>query len=95
MACRSSRGVQSSAINNTICGSFVIFQGIRASIAKKPYSFVIFHGGSSPLPPSGSAHAKVHIVKQMKDCIQSPMVIDLLVLDKIFKGFIPMCMAAS
>ena len=26
-------------------GSFVIFQGIRASIAKKPYIFVIFGGG--------------------------------------------------
>ena len=25
--------------------SFVIFQGIRSSIAKKPYIFVIFQGG--------------------------------------------------
>ena len=37
-------------------GSFVIFQGIRTSIAKKPYIFVIFQGGpdplSSPLDPS-------------------------------------------
>ena len=32
-------------------GSFVIFQGIRTSIAKKPYIFVIFHGRSGPLPP--------------------------------------------
>ena len=37
-------------------GSFVIFQGILTSIAKKPYNFVIFQGGPDPLPPSGSAH---------------------------------------
>ena len=40
-------------------GSFVILQGILTSIAKKPYIFVIFHGGLdllSPPPPSGSAH---------------------------------------
>ena len=30
-------------------GSFVIFQGIWTSIAKKPYIFVIFHGGQDPL----------------------------------------------
>ena len=35
----------------------VIFQGIRTSIAKNPYIFVIFQGGSlPPVPPSGSAH---------------------------------------
>ena len=34
------------------------FRGIRASIAKKPYIFVIFQGGGvrTPCPPSGSAH---------------------------------------
>ena len=36
-------------------GSFVIFQGIRTIIAKKPYIFVIFHGGTrhpaTPLDP--------------------------------------------
>ena len=43
-------------------GSFLIFQGIRTSIAKKPYIFVIFLGVvcPEPLPPppsrSGSAH---------------------------------------
>ena len=31
-------------------GSFVIFQGIRTSIAKEPYSFVIFQGWGSGLP---------------------------------------------
>ena len=40
--------------------SFVIFQGIRTSIAKKPYTFVIFQGGpgppTPPPPASGSAH---------------------------------------
>ena len=39
--------------------AFVIFQGIRTSIAKKPYIFVIFQGGPDllpPPPPSGSAH---------------------------------------
>ena len=34
----------------------VIFQGIRTSIAKEPYIFVIFQGGLTPPPPSGSAH---------------------------------------
>ena len=33
------------------------FQGIRTSIAKKNYNFVIFQGGPNPMPPSGSAHA--------------------------------------
>ena len=32
-------------------GSFVIFQGIQTSIAKKPNSFVIFQGGSRPPVP--------------------------------------------
>ena len=32
-----------------IC-SFVIFQGIRSSIAKKPFSFVIFQGDTNPPP---------------------------------------------
>ena len=35
-------------------GSFVIFQGIRNSTAKKPYVFVIFSGGGGlgpPVPP--------------------------------------------
>ena len=43
----------------TLNGTFVIFQGIRTSIAKKPYTFVIFQGGGSgpSVPPhSGSAH---------------------------------------
>ena len=40
--------------------SFVIFQGIHTSIAKKPFTFVIFRGwGSDPLPPpSGSVHGR-------------------------------------
>ena len=33
-------------------GSFVIFQGIRTSIAKKPYIFVIFRGSSHSRPPA-------------------------------------------
>ena len=38
--------------------SFVIFQGIRTSIATKPYIFVNFQGGGGPdpYPSSGSAH---------------------------------------
>ena len=32
-------------------GSFVTFQGIRTSIAKKPYIFQIFQGGPDPLSP--------------------------------------------
>ena len=39
-------------------GSFVVLRGIRTSIAKKPFIFVIFQGGPDlPVPPSGSAHA--------------------------------------
>ena len=47
---------------NTECwlDSYVIFQGIRISIAKKRYIFVIFQvrggGGLDPRPSSGSAH---------------------------------------
>ena len=33
-------------------GSLVIFQGIQTSIARKPYIFVVFQGGSGPpVPP--------------------------------------------
>ena len=32
-------------------GSFVIFQGVRTSIARKPYIFVIFQGGGGSGPP--------------------------------------------
>ena len=32
-------------------GSFVIFQGIRADIAKESWCFVISQRGSDPLPP--------------------------------------------
>ena len=37
----------------------MIFHGIRTSIAKKPYSFVVLQGGGGDpdsLSPSGSAH---------------------------------------
>ena len=40
--------------------NLVIIQGIRISIARKPYSFVIFWGGADPLSPSGSALAHMH-----------------------------------
>ena len=45
--------------NTTKLGSFMIFQGTKASIAKKPHIFVIFQGEGgvwTPFPPSGSAH---------------------------------------
>ena len=32
-------------------GSFVVFQGIRTSIAKKTYNIVIFQGGGDALSP--------------------------------------------
>ena len=41
----------------TILVAFVIVQGFRTSIAKKPFSFVVFNGGPDTLPtPSGSVH---------------------------------------
>ena len=40
------------------CHSLVIFQVIRPSIAKEPFSFVIFQGGLDLLSPSGSALEK-------------------------------------
>ena len=39
-------------VQNWMLGSFVILQGIRTSIAKKPYIFVIFQGGLDPLLPT-------------------------------------------
>ena len=45
-----------------LLGSFVIFQGIRTSIAKKPYIFRFFWGVQTPCPPpSGSAHGVASI----------------------------------
>ena len=46
-----------------IC-SFVIFQGIRTSIAKKPYIFVIFQGGLDPL----SLPLDLPMISQAKSC---------------------------
>ena len=47
-------------------GSFVIFQGVRTSIAKKPYIFCDFSGGGSgppPLPPLDQRKTRpVHLV---------------------------------
>ena len=45
-------GVPIMAEHFMLVGSFEIFQGIQTSIAKKPYIFVIFQGGSEPpVPP--------------------------------------------
>ena len=65
-------------------GSFVIFQGIRINIARKPYIFVIFHGGrvSWPCPPSGSGHAKVSASKRQT----SPVARRELMLQGLFTG---------
>ena len=43
-------------------GNLVIFLWIRTSIARKPYSVVVFFrgGGSGPPVSSGSAHAHTH-----------------------------------
>ena len=45
-------------------GSFVVLQGIRTSIAKEPFIFVIFHGGPDPISPSGSAHDILSLVTE-------------------------------
>ena len=49
----------------SLLGSCVILQGIRTSMAKKPYIFVIFQGRSGPPvpppPPSGSAHVSYNV----------------------------------
>ena len=38
----------------------LVSQGTRTSIAKRPYIFVIFHGGPNSLPaPFGSAHGNI------------------------------------
>ena len=38
----------------------MVYKGIRTSIAKKPYSSVLFRGGggTDSCPPSGSAHVR-------------------------------------
>ena len=38
-------------LNVGLVRSFVIFKGIKTSIAKKPFIFVIFQGGPDPLSP--------------------------------------------
>ena len=40
-------------------GSFVIFQGIWTSIAKKPFIFVIFQRGSRPPVPPLDPHKMI------------------------------------
>ena len=64
-------------------GSFVIFQGIRTSIAKKPFIFVIFQGGGGgldpfvvPHPPSGSAHEHN---RQLSKYVRQPIIIPELI----------------
>ena len=41
---------------------FVIFQGIRTSIAKKPYIFVIFQRGSGPPAPPLDPPMLLHVI---------------------------------
>ena len=43
----------------TLNGSFVVFQWIHTSIAKKPYIFVIFQGVSEHFPPAPSGSPNV------------------------------------
>ena len=43
-------------LNAGLAVLIVIFPGFRASIAKKPYLFLIFQRRFGPLPPSGYAH---------------------------------------
>ena len=40
-------------------GTFVIFKGIRASIAKNPYIFVIFQGGGGGLKKPKKKHVSI------------------------------------
>ena len=44
--------------------SFVIFQGIRTSIAKKPYNFVILQAGVGGRPASAHSIASTQIFVQ-------------------------------
>ena len=56
----------------------LILQGIRTSIAKKPYIFGIFQGGGAsglplfPPPPSGSAHAVRLLFSDIDECTNQP-----------------------
>ena len=43
-------------------GSFVIFQGIRTSIAKDPYTLVIFRGGDGSGPPVPPLDPQMYLV---------------------------------
>ena len=49
-------------------GSFVIFQGIRTSIVKEPYIFVIFQVGLDPLSPSPSPSGSAHVFSTQRAC---------------------------
>ena len=45
------RADEGPTLNAGLIGSFVIGQGIRTTIAKKSYIFVIFRVGPDPFPP--------------------------------------------
>ena len=49
-------------------GSFVIFQGIRTSIAKEPYIFVIFRGVWTPFPPPPPPPPPAHVFSTQRTC---------------------------
>ena len=60
----------------------MIFQEIRATIAKNPYIFVIFQGGSGPcVPLSGSAHAILYYVLSQAHIQCIPFIIHLVITD--------------
>ena len=60
-------------------GSFVIFQGIRASIAEKPYIFVIFQGWGvpDPLPPL-DPRMRIHVNQYSSSSLFDHSVISLV-----------------
>ena len=73
-------------------GSFVIFQGIRTSIANKSYIFVIFQAGSRTLPPSGSVHYSIgpglHYIQNISEfCMEMVLVKLNSIIGCFFTGF--------
>ena len=53
-------------------GCFVILHGIKTTIAKKPYIFVIFQAGDPP--PPGSAYGGYSTVVLTYSCIYAPII---------------------
>ena len=78
-----------------LASRFVIFQGIRTSIAKKPYVFVIFKGSGPPVPPGSAYDGTSHMLKYQSliqtSMLMYPTMLEVYILVWVFINIHKLC----